>query len=350
MRQALSGGGSHNSFGVPVNSVGKKVTTRDLDIYARRQWETILYYMVGNAGTGIGGSHTTIANSTKTLLQAGNYVTSKGVITKEGFTFLLQDTNTQVWSLLIVYLEELTPRLGMNPVEVLSFLFTLGSLELGQDYGTSHLTDTQKILLEDLSDFGVVYRPPGDPSRFFPTRLATTLTSDSAGLVESATTSSDQGFIILETNHRLYAYTSSPLQIAVINLFARLNVRFPNLVAGKITKKSIQRAIECGITSDQIISYLYAYAHPQMRKSETILPPTVVDQIRLWQLEGDRMKATSGFLLKDFNPQEYEECAKYAENLGVLTWKNDVKRMFFVSRIEQIQAFLRNRTMRAGTK
>jgi transcription initiation factor TFIIH subunit 4 len=34
---------------------------------------------------------------------------------------------------------------------------------------------------------------------------------------------------------------------------------------------------------------------------------------------------------------------KYAEDLGVLVWKNDEKRWFFVSAIEQIQALLTRR-------
>jgi transcription initiation factor TFIIH subunit 4 len=245
----------------------------------------------------------------------------------------------------------------MDPVDVLSFLFTLGSLELGQNYSTRPLTATQLQMLDDLNDFGIVYRPQQDSSRFFPTRLATTLTSsDTSSLLNDPNSSisaqpSGKGYIILETNHRLYAYTSSPLQIAVLNLFVRLTSRFPNLVSGKLTKDSVQRAITYGITSDQIISYLATHAHPQMHKSNPVLPPTVVDQIRLWQIEGDRMEATPGFLLKSFaSPLEYKETVRYAENLGVLVWRNDAKQAFFASRIEQLQGYLKNRAAAAKTK
>jgi len=241
----------------------------------------------------------------------------------------------------------------MDQVDVLSFLFTLGSLELGQDYSTENLTATQQQMLDDLTDFGIVYRSSPTSTRFYPTRLATTLTSETTALTNTASPisnslhgSSDasKGYIIVETNYRLYAYTSSLLQISVLNLFARLTTRFPNLVAGKLTKESIQRAISYGITADQIISYLTTHAHPQMAKRLPILPPTVVDQIRLWQIEGDRMKASSGFLMKEFATQaEFEEVARYAENLGVLVWRSDARRCFFVSRIEQISSFLKGR-------
>ena len=243
----------------------------------------------------------------------------------------------------------------MDPVDVLSFLFMLGSLELGQDYRTANLTATQRQMLEDLTDFGIVYRSSRDSTRFYPTRLATTLTSDAGALLNTSAAvpnslrggDAEKGYIIVETNYRLYAYTTSLLQIAVLNLFTRLTARFPNLVSGKLTKESIQRAIAMGITSDQIVSYLTTHAHPEMQKTMPILPPTVVDQIRLWQLEGDRMKATPGYLIKDLtSAQEYEEYWKYAEALGVLVWKNDSKRVFFVSKIEQMGQFIKNRNQR----
>lgn len=242
----------------------------------------------------------------------------------------------------------------MNGVDVLSFLFMLGSLSLGQDYSTANLTATQLQMLEDLHDFGIVYRRSKDSSRFYPTRLATTLTSD-AGALASQTGTADfhnalrpshasKGYIIVETNYRIYAYTSSHLQIAVLSLFSKLSSRFPNLVSGKLTKDSIQRAIRLGIEAIQIIDYLTAHAHPQMQKNNPVLPPTVMDQIRLWEYEGERIETTVGFLMKDFrNETEYHEVLSYAESLGVLTWRNDAKRVFFVDRLDQISQFLRTK-------
>ena len=46
----------------------------------------------------------------------------------------------------------------MDPVDILHFLFLLGSLELGQDYDMKSLTPTQKGMLEDLRDYGIVYQ------------------------------------------------------------------------------------------------------------------------------------------------------------------------------------------------
>ena len=364
LKQALTGSGHQKSFGVPCDAPAvERMTIEDLDNHARGQWEAMLFYIVGSTGVGLNAG-LPVTNGARSLLEMGHFVVVRGTraaITREGFTFLLQDANIQVWSLLIVYLEN-AERLRMDPVEILSFLFMLGSLELGQAYSTKVLTPTQLQMLDDLSDYGLVYRKNSQSSYFYPTRLATTLTSDAGALlpesepdgsagrvVRPSQAQTNQGYIILETNHRVYAYTSSLLQVAILNLFVALKIRLPNLVTGKLTKESVQRAISSGITSDQIVSYLATHAHPQMHKTTPVLPPTVVDQIRLWQIEGDRMKATPGFLLKQFaSTAEYDDHWRYAESLGVLVWKSDAKRAFFVTRIEQLQNYIRNRLQRAA--
>lgn len=284
---------------------------------------------------------------------------SQAIITKNGFSFLLQEGNSQIWALLIQYLDT-AEELGMEKTDVLHFLLMLGSLELGQAYSVRTLTATQRTMLADLRDYGIVYQRKAASDRFYPTRLATTLTSESGGLRSASATMNaamgekddgGKGFVIVETNYRVYAYTNSPLQIAVLNLFVRLTTRFPNLVSGRISRHSIQEAIKMGITADQIIDYLTVHAHPQMRKKLVILPPTVVDQIRLWQIEGERMKATPGFLFKDFTTAlDFEEVARYAEELGVLRWRNDAKRCMFVTRHEQIADWLKRRAAGGGKK
>jgi transcription initiation factor TFIIH subunit 4 len=375
LRQALTGGGKdHRSFGVPSSTPDKSaVSISFLDTFSRQQWEAILYYVVGSAGRDLGGGErqVTISSGTASLLEQGKFVSARGnhrSITQAGFTFLLQEVNAQVWTLLVVYLE-VSPALQMDPVDVLSFLFTLGSLELGISYSTSNLSPTQLRLLEDLADFGLVYRRSPDSTRYYPTRLATTLTSDAPALPNNtmvasasaaksasadplAASANDRGYIILETNYRLYAYTSSPLPISVLSLFATLHTRYPNLVTGKITKSSVQTAIGMGITSAQIIAYLTVHAHPILRAQANqhgspILPPTVVDQIRLWQIEGERMTAWKGYLIKDIGTEDdYLKAVAYAEAIGVLRKEFRSKRMLFVTRFEQMGTYFKNLSAR----
>lgn len=358
LRLALTGGGDHKSFGVPCSTEDKSTVTIDfLDTYARKQWESILYYVVGSASANLGGQ-SDISLGTRSLLEKGQFVTvhnRQALITREGFTFLLQDVNSQAWTLLIVYLE-VSSSLQMEPVDVLSFLFTLGSLELGVSYSTSNLTATQLQMLEDLADFGLVYRRDSSSTRYYPTRLATTLTSDAPALPNSSLTSTtvqagnaadEKGYIIVETNYRLYAYTNSPLLISILSLFCQLYTRYPNLITAKITKASIQNAITRGITADQIITYLTTHAHPILRKQQPILPPTVVDQIRLWQIEGERMTAWRGYLIKDVGSQEdYDRAVQYAEALGILRKEFRTRGSFFVTRMEQMGVYFKNQAQK----
>lgn len=74
----------------------------------------------------------------------------------------------------------------------------------------------------------------------------------------------EKGYIIVETNYRVYAYTESKLQISLMALFTELLYRFPSLTVGVITRDSIRQALRGGITARQIISYLEQHAHPRV--------------------------------------------------------------------------------------
>lgn len=375
LRHALTGGGNRQSFGEPYHvPEHHRMTLEQLDKFARRQWEAVLSYMVGDAAAALQGDVVVLKKGVKQLLQAGHLVEIHGGnadITKEGFAFVLQNTNTQVWDILILYVNSAKMK-GWNSVEVLSFIFQLSSLELGQAYKKESLSEDQQKMLSDLADFGIVFMDDSTSDHFYPTRLATSLTSDAAdsNMTSAINTSlsasttgngvqsgSGSGYIIIETNYRIYAYTSSPLQIALLSLFCSLSHRFPNMVSGKLTRHSVRRAVETGITAEQIVSFLAAHAHPQMRKNnaanmqarqnplqQSVIPANVIDQVKLWQLERDRIQATEGFFFKDFaDNAEYEETCRFADEIGVLVWKNDRKRTFFVTRHEQIAGFLRSR-------
>ncbi|KAF3026598.1 hypothetical protein G7054_g4690 [Neopestalotiopsis clavispora] len=370
LRLALEGGGDHNSFGVPSSlPVAPEIDIPYLDNWARQRWDSILHYVVNSVGISDGsrmmGDKTNGPNvAVKELLIGGRLVEKRSTsvhITQAGFTFLLQEANAQIWTLLLLWLEaaEHNPKAGLDHVDMLSFLFLLASLELGRAYSTDALTESRRNMLPFLVDFGLVFIPRNDNKSFFPTRLATTLTSSesslrsvSAGFTaasEGMAESQDKNAVILETNFRIYAYTSSPLQIAVLALFCELKMRFKELVSGRLTRNSIRRAVDMGITSDQIISYLATHAHEQMHRvaassKKPLLPPVIVDQIRLWQLDTERMTATAGFLFMDFDSvKEYEQVRQFAETVGVLKWADDKKGMFFANKVEQIRDFMKNR-------
>ena len=65
--------------------------------------------------------------------------------------------------------------------------------------------------------------------------------------------------------------------------------RFPNLSVGVITRDSCRQAFRGGITASQIIRFLNMHVHSKsVASAGPPIPPTVTDQIRLWEQERDR--------------------------------------------------------------
>ncbi|KAF5378988.1 hypothetical protein D9757_009118 [Collybiopsis confluens] len=351
LRHAITGGGTTGSFGVPAERDEKRppMGIEGLDGYALERLFSTLW------------CHRELANIRKPsqgvlyLLQRSglmsNHHGSLPQITSSGFQFLLHPPHAQLWDLLLQYLHMAEER-QMDLVEVLTFFFMLSTMELGKEYLTENLSQTQKAMLDDLRDYGLIWQRRASSRRFSPTRLATTLTSSSPSLPTAVgAASSQQGFIVLETNYRVYAYTDNPLQTAVLNLFVSLKYRFPNLVVGSVTRDSVRRALNNGISAAQIISYLVTHAHPQMRKFNPLIPVTVQDQIRLWELEKDRLKSQEGYLYTAFASQaDYEYVLEYAKQLDIVLWENNTKRCFFGSLDghSNIRTFIERRTSGAA--
>ncbi|KPV73961.1 uncharacterized protein RHOBADRAFT_54544 [Rhodotorula graminis WP1] len=343
---ALTGGGKKGSFGAAATVQDDEITVQYLDTYAETQWETIQHFMVGSeSGAKKPGDKVLGLLAKSGLMLSTTASLRKMRITSKGFQFLLEDVNTQLWDLLLVYLDE-----SQDLVETIGFLFMLSSLELGRAYLTDSLSRAQLGVLQDLAEYGLVYYPDPRSSLFYPTRLATTLTSSAPPLVSSRHTNEEKGFIVLETNYKLYAYTSNPLQISVLGLFAHLKTRFANFVTGHITRESIREGLANGITANQIISYLSSRAHPQMRahagNDDKLLPTTVVDQIRLWEHERRRIQTTDGFLYDDFSStHDYELVVNYAREIGAIVFDEPRMRKVFVTADGhlQVREFIKRR-------
>ena len=53
------------------------------------------------------------------------------------------------------------------------------------------------------------------------------------------------------------------------------------------------------------------------------------------------MVTTPGFLMREFRGQaEYERYVGFAEQIGVLVWKSDAKRIFFVTGVEGLRRYM----------
>ncbi|PFX27254.1 General transcription factor IIH subunit 4 [Stylophora pistillata] len=186
-----------------------------LDNYSMERWESVLHFMTGYTSSEEGAA---VSQDVVRVL-AG----TSQVISPAGFQFLLMDTASQVWYFMIQYLETVEG-IGMDLVECLSFLFQISFASLGKDYSTEGMSESQLKFLQHLREFGLVFQRKRKSRRYYPTRLAINLAS--AGIGSSTVINTDQkGFIVVETNYRLYAYTNSSLQVALVGLFAEILCR-----------------------------------------------------------------------------------------------------------------------------
>ncbi|GMG41635.1 unnamed protein product [Ambrosiozyma monospora] len=85
-----------------------------------------------------------------------------------------------------------------------------------------------------------------------------------------------------------------------------------------------------------------------------VLPPTVVDQIKLWQLELDGIQAFKGYLYTEFtNDMEFERFLNYGKLNSVLYCLGGyrTKRKFFVTSEgnQQLIEYAKRAPRRAGT-
>lgn len=367
LRRALMGGGDHKSFGVPsTTALNDRLTAAQLDAYALQSWESILLYMVATDDVRTPSQPVLYLLRSAGLMQssAGSRTLERMTITSKGFQFLLDDAPTQLWMLLHAYLlsmsdssESQQGNVTADIVEHLTFLFTLGSATLGQDYDISALTQSQMDMLDFFTDLGLVYRKSPKSQSFYPTRLITTLTNagqlpllmggrDGDGADGEETNEEDKGFVILETNYKVYAYTNNLLRINVLGQFVHIRARFPNLVTGVITRDSVKEALTRGIGAEQIIMYLTHHAHPQMYKNDPLLPVTVTDQIRLWEREKHRVQPEEGAMLSHFSSgADFNLVREYAEQMGSLLWSDaNTRRMFIISDgLQPVSDFIKRR-------
>ncbi|KAI3648646.1 hypothetical protein MP228_006500 [Amoeboaphelidium protococcarum] len=375
LTQTLLGTAERGSFGIQCQSIdltkkASMLSPAQLEYYASTKWEGILHFMVGS-----GQQLKTVTpsqNVLRLLLDSGlmqvldgdmdrkrksstRAATSDMHITNLGFQFLLQDIVTQVQSILLYYADAVQKLNGNNvrvQVEVFQMIFMLGQLQIGRPYEItlsqqSRYTETQITLLDDLSELGLVRIVQSDSNLlvFTPTQLCSAINASTSSSAVSSSSSLQIGsnkfnntqvhqqdsFIIVETNFRVYAYTDSPLKISIISLFTQINARFPNFVVGQVTRDSVRRALRNGITAKLICQFLQSHAHPIVVKAQqqqqygmshqSNVPPSVIDQICLWEIERNRLALKDGFLYRDFSvEEEWEATLKYAQDLNILLW------------------------------
>lgn len=310
---------------------------KELDDFARSKWELVLYELVKgeNQPNEIKRVKTT-ATPLEKLLKDSELISSAGRVTNSGFQFLLRDVSNQIWTLLIHYLRSIKDDTSLTEAN----LVFIGEQVLFGRPGEPIKKPTIDISL--FEQFGLLMRKNSTTTptttTICPTRLFTSLTGFKNVLDFSQTGAESRGFLVVETNYRVYAYTSSPLQIAILALFIRLQDRFPNLVYGQLDMETVQNAMAHGISADQIIQYLQINVHPCMSEGKggeipfNGIPFTIVDQIKLWELNRNRLAHRDGYLYQQFlSEREFDAALNEAKTINALLYAKPTSRLLIVS-------------------
>uniref|UniRef100_A0A0E0DK84 RNA polymerase II transcription factor B subunit 2 n=1 Tax=Oryza meridionalis TaxID=40149 RepID=A0A0E0DK84_9ORYZ len=311
MQKYLVDGGSLPREPIPSSVTARLPTLAELEAFALEQWECFLLQLINSSQVERG---TSFSSSMMRTFQRGLLSSRDGEaprLTENGFQFLLMETNAQLWYIMREYISSSEER-GVDPTELISFLLELSFHTLGEAYSLNTLTDVQRNAIRDLAELGLV-------------KL-------------------QQGFVVVETNFRMYAYSTSRLHCEILRLFSRVEYQLPNLIVGSITKESLYGAFENGITAEQIISFLQQNAHPRVADKIPAVPENVTDQIRLWETDRNRVDMTLSHLYEDFPSKDmFDQCCDYARDHGCLLWE-DAKKMRLIVRVEfhpEMREFLR---------
>ncbi|KAM0942272.1 putative transcription factor TFIIH subunit p52/Tfb2, transcription factor Tfb2 [Dioscorea sansibarensis] len=311
---------------MPSSVTVRLPTAEDLEAYALEQWECFLLQLISSAQA---ERPTNFSPSMMRVFQRGLLSARENEaprLTENGFQFLLMETNAQLWYIIREYISTAEDR-GVDPTDLISFLLELSFHTMGEAYNLNTLTDVQRSAIKDLADLGLVKLQQGrKESWFIPTKLATNL---SVSLSDSS--SRKQGFVVVETNFRLYAYSSSKLHCEILRLFSRVEYQLPNLIVGAITKESLYNAFENGITAEQIVSFLQQNAHPRVAGKTPSVPENVTDQIRLWETDRNRVEMVPSHLYEDFPSKDvFEAACDFARDAGGLLWEDSKKMRLIV--------------------
>ncbi|KAK1260257.1 hypothetical protein QJS04_geneDACA001909 [Acorus gramineus] len=327
-------GGSLPRQPMPSNVTVRLPTLEDLETYVLEQWEVataainqgFLLQLISSSQV---EKLTSFSASMMKFFQRGLLSARENEapkLTENGFQFLLMDTNAQLWYIIREYISTAEDR-GVEQMDLISFLLELSFHTTGEAYNLNTLTDIQRSVIKDLANLGLVKLQQGrKESWFIPTKLATNL---SVSLSDSS--ARKQGFVVVETNFRMYSYSTSKLHCEILRLFSRIEYQLPNLIVGAITKESLYSAFENGINSDQIISFLQENAHPRVAERIPAVPENVTDQIRLWENDRNRVEMTLAHVYEDFPSKEvFEATCDFARDMGGLLWEDTDKKRLVV--------------------
>lgn len=301
-----------------------------------------------------------------------------GQLTSEGFRFIMHERQKQLWCAILTFLRtcqdvDATAQLYLGPLKV---ILALGELKIGDSLPALPVNALTERCVRLLTEIGILYADGGESPAsssaesqrrerrcwvapaalaLFRKDASTMLSRSLAGASFSTAASQllprhlyrpaclknllsspgrreshveEQGLIV-ESNFKVYAYTSSSLHALLLGHFCKVLLRLPNLLVGQLSAESALKAMKKGICAENIIGYLEAAAHPRAlaRRLEedgaSVVPANVRGQLEVWESSRSRT-ASRRAVIFEWQPGEseasFELAKRRAEEAGTLLW------------------------------
>lgn len=348
-------------------TVEKKAPTQEeLTEHAKAKLQKIIFFMLNLLP--IGEMNEFVIK----LLLESNFIeeTHSGMsLTVDGFRFILEDISSQIHILLLNYI-----KMKKSSPHTLQLIFQLiMSSESSYKINESTNVDNQMIIniLMELKQIGLVYLKK--MKRFYVTRLMRSFLfgDDIISASRSLMSQDEDKSIIVETNFRVYCYTSSGLYRAILQLFCKIDVIFPNFIGGIITRERVREAFKKGITAEQISMFLNKHAHEQMyikkdledekedpagilvdprdaapvgvkkadkriSKSASVIPKNVKDQMSIWESEMKCLQRRPGLMIDNFeNRDKYDQFKAFLKSSSIMPLDWNEKNMTVVVALDK---------------
>jgi len=247
-------------------------------------------------------------------------------ITSEGFQFILNSTDYQINAFIYYYAKYLIQKRKKEPQKIFGILCALNlcisEVKTTSEsksgltyYGYKYEDDSdQKEIINDLFLIGLIWKKTHESNEFFITPLLSNFLFEKP---HTFNTESNLNLIV-ETNFKIYAYSNSPFHTDLLNHFALIEYKLPNLIVASLTQKTIKNAFQKGIRREQIVKFLNKNVHnaqkalaekEKMRahnvgpggdilekikvdsmysvEGESIIPENVRQQLEMWEREKD---------------------------------------------------------------
>ncbi|KAE9555206.1 hypothetical protein FO519_001556 [Halicephalobus sp. NKZ332] len=335
----------------------KKLSTAELFQKGNDRWDLVLKYLISNTS----GEAIAVSGHTISMFKQLQFIreTENGgtEITSKGFQFLLQGRYVQTWQYLSAFLMRLSKSNPDQAPDIIDLFASLVMLSPAipptsskSSYFIKNSNETKYEIPYRIPEFshdiiqefflhmrelGFIHIRKRKDGYFYVTPALSMLSSCGSTAIDSlvALTKSD-GYLVVESNYRVYAYTNDELQLSILNTFTDPDGAFADMIMAVITRNSVRRAFELGITAAQIVAFMRSNSHQLTIEKfgmNGCVPQTVIDQIQLWEIERYRFNHCSGIMYASFSTRnEFLSAVEQAKRLDCLLWSSTDRNLLII--------------------